>query len=187
MVGSSLTFNQYPKSFTQNIKQHLVTKGSWYGEIESIRADGSKYLTDLNIDIIHDENNQISHFVGVFSDITKRKETEAELRKLASSDTLTGLPNRSYFQENQARLVRNKINHALLVFDLDNFKKINDSLGHQIGDAILCQVAQRMLNIGRKQDTVYRLGGDEFSIIIEGTNDIHTINFVGKKYSIYSR
>jgi len=180
MVGRSLTFNQYPKKFTQNIKQHLVTKGSWYGEIESLRADGSKYLTDLNIDIIHDENNKISHFVGVFSDITKRKETEAELRKLASSDTLTGLPNRSYFQANQERLVRSNINHALLVFDLDNFKKINDSLGHQIGDAILCQVAQRMLAIGRKQDSVYRLGGDEFSVIIEGTNDIHTITSLAK-------
>ena len=180
MIGRSLTFSQYPKSFTQNIKKHLVNEGSWYGEIESLRADGSLYLTDLNIDIIHDENNNISHFVGVFSDITKRKETEAELRKLASSDTLTGLPNRSYFQANQARLVKSNISHALLVFDLDNFKKINDSLGHQIGDAILCQVAQRMLTLGRKQDTVYRLGGDEFSIIIEGTNDIHTITSLAK-------
>ena len=180
MVGRSLTFNQYPKSFTQNIKKHLVTKGSWHGEIESLRADGSKYLTDLNIDIIHDENNNISHFVGVFSDITKRKENEAELRRLASSDTLTGLPNRSYFQANQARLVRSNINHALLVFDLDNFKKINDSLGHQIGDAILCKVAQRLLTLGRKQDTVYRLGGDEFSIIIEDSNDIHTITSLAK-------
>ena len=180
MVGRSLTFSQYPKNFTQNIKKHLETKGSWHGEIESLRADGSKYLTDLNIDIIHDENNNISHFVSVFSDITKRKETEAELRKLASSDTLTGLPNRSYFQANQARLVKRNINHALLVFDLDNFKKINDSLGHQIGDAILCQVAKRMLTLGRKQDTVYRLGGDEFSLIIEGTNDIHTITSLAK-------
>lgn len=180
-IGRTLAFNQYPKSFTQNIKQHLVSKGSWHGEIENIRADGSKYLTDLNIDIIHDENNKISHFVGVFSDITTRKETEAELRKLASSDTLTGLPNRSYFQANQARLVKNNIHHALLVFDLDNFKKINDSMGHQVGDAILCQVAKRMLTLGRKQDTVYRLGGDEFSIILEGTNDIHTITSLAKE------
>jgi len=180
ILGRTMTFNQYPSSFSQNIKKHLLTKGSWHGEIESLRANGSKYLTDLNIDIIHDETGNISHFVGVFSDITKRKETEAELRKLASSDTLTGLPNRSYFQAHQARLVKKNINHALLVFDLDNFKKINDSMGHQIGDSILCQVAKRMLTIGRKQDTVYRLGGDEFSIIIEGTNDIHTITSVAK-------
>ncbi|PHR85532.1 MAG: hypothetical protein COA59_00825 [Colwellia sp.] len=180
IVGSSLSFNQYPISFAQNIKKHLLTKGSWHGEIKSLRVDGSQYLTDLSIDIIHDENNNISHFVGVFSDITKRKETEAELRKLASSDTLTGLPNRAFFQANQARLVKKNINHALLVFDLDNFKKINDSMGHQIGDIILCQVAKRMLMLSRKKDSVYRLGGDEFSIIIENTNDIHTIASLAK-------
>ena len=180
MVGRTLSFNQYPSSFCQNIKKHLLTKGSWHGEVESLRVDGSKYLTDLNIDIIHDESGNISHFVGVFSDITKRKETEAELKKLASSDTLTGLPNRSFFQANQARLVKRNINHALLVFDLDNFKKINDSMGHQVGDNVLCQVAKRMLTLTRKQDTVYRLGGDEFSIIIENTNDIHTITSLAK-------
>lgn len=180
MVGCSLSFNQYPISFTQNIKKHLLTKGSWHGEVENLHVNGTKYLTDLNIDIIHDENGNISHFVGVFSDITKRKETEAELRKLASSDTLTGLPNRAFFQVNQARLVKRNINHALLVFDLDNFKKINDSMGHQVGDDILCQVAKRMLTLSSKQSTVYRLGGDEFSIIIEDTNDIHTITSLAK-------
>ncbi|MFT7008635.1 MAG: diguanylate cyclase (GGDEF)-like protein/PAS domain S-box-containing protein [Colwellia sp.] len=180
MVGSSLSFNQYPTNFSQNVKKHLLTKGSWHGEIESLRVDGSVYLTDLNIDIIRDESGDISHFVGVFSDITKRKENEAELIKLASSDTLTGLPNRAFFQANQARLVKQNINHALLVFDLDNFKKINDSIGHQVGDNILCQVAKRMLTLSHKKNTVYRLGGDEFSIILEDTNDIHTITTLAK-------
>ena len=181
MIGQSLTFSQYPKVFTQDVKKHLITKGSWHGEIESIRDNGEIYLTDLNIDIIRDESRNISHFVGVFSDITKRKETEAELRKLANSDTLTGLPNRSYFQANQTLLVNKKLPHALLVFDLDNFKKINDSMGHEVGDVLLCQVAKRMRAVGRKQDTVYRLGGDEFSIIIENTNDIHTITSIAKE------
>jgi len=181
MIGQSISFPQYPKSFTTDVKKHLITKGSWYGEIESKRDNGETYLTDLNIDVILDENKSISHFVGVFSDITKRKETEAELRKLANSDTLTGLPNRSYFQANQTLLVRNKVPHALLVFDLDNFKKINDSMGHEVGDVLLCQVAKRMRAVGRKQDTVYRLGGDEFSIIIENTNDIHTITSIAKE------
>jgi diguanylate cyclase (GGDEF)-like protein/PAS domain S-box-containing protein len=181
MLGKSISFTQYPESFTTDVKKHLITKGSWYGEIESKRDNGEIYLTDLNIDVILDENRSISHFVGVFSDITKRKETEAELRKLANSDTLTGLPNRSYFQANQTLLVRNKVPHALLVFDLDNFKKINDSMGHEVGDVLLCQVAKRMRAVGRKQDTVYRLGGDEFSIIIENTNDIHTITSIAKE------
>lgn len=180
MVGTALCFKQYDDSFTNSVKQHLLTKGNWHGEIESQRENGDNYLTDLNIDIIRDENNSISHFVGVFSDITKRKETEAELRKLANTDTLTGLPNRSYFQANQSRLVKNKIPHALLVFDLDNFKKVNDSMGHEVGDVLLCKVAERIKSVGRKQDTVYRLGGDEFSIIIENTNDIHTITSIAK-------
>lgn len=181
MRGSLLKFEQYPESFNQNVKKHLITKGSWHGEIESIRDNGELYLTDLNIDIIKDETGNISHFVGVFSDITKRKQTEAELRKLANSDTLTGLPNRSYFQANQQRLVNNKIPHALLVFDLDNFKKVNDSLGHEVGDVLLCKVAERIRSLGRNQDSVYRLGGDEFSLIVENTNDIHTTTSIAKQ------
>lgn len=180
MLGTSMKFTRYSEAFNQNVKKHLITKGSWHGEVESLRNNNDLYLTDLNIDVIRDENNNISHFVGVFSDITQRKKTEAELRKLANSDTLTGLPNRSYFQANQAKLVKNKTPHALLVFDLDNFKKINDSMGHEVGDVLLCKVAERILNVGRKQDSVYRLGGDEFSLIIEDTNDIHTITTIAK-------
>ncbi|QOL24448.1 EAL domain-containing protein [Thalassotalea sp. LPB0316] len=180
MLGTSMKFVRYSEAFNQNVKKHLITKGSWHGEVESLRNNNELYLADLNIDVIRDENNNISHFVGVFSDITERKQTEAELRKLANSDTLTGLPNRSYFQAHQAKLVNNKTPHALLVFDLDNFKKINDSMGHEVGDVLLCKVADRILNIGRKQDSVYRLGGDEFSLIIENTNDIHTITSIAK-------
>ncbi|GAA0821553.1 EAL domain-containing protein [Colwellia asteriadis] len=181
MIGKPLSFSQYPDKFCESIKQHLITKGRWHGEIESLHQNEDKYFTDLNIDVIYDEDQSISHFVSVFSDITKRKATESELRRLASSDTLTGLPNRTFFQLHQTKLVKNKTPHALLVFDLDNFKKINDSLGHQVGDAILCKIAERIVNIGRPQDTVYRLGGDEFSILIENTNDIHTITSISNE------
>ena len=180
MRGTSLTFEQYPESFSQDIKNHLVTKGSWHGEIKSLRDNGVVYLADLNIDVIRDENGNITHFVGVFSDITKRKQTEAELRKLANSDTLTGLPNRACFQANQLQLVNNNIPHALLVFDLDNFKKVNDSLGHEVGDLLLCKVADRIKRLARTQDSVYRLGGDEFSLIIEKTNDIDSAASIAK-------
>lgn len=180
MVGCPFKFEGYPESFTQGVKKHLITQGSWHGEVESRRSNGESYFSDLNIDVIRDENGNISHFVGAFSDITTRKQSEVELRKLANSDTLTGLPNRSYFQANQSRLVRNKIPHALLVFDLDNFKKVNDSMGHQVGDILLCEVAKRLVHVGANNETVYRLGGDEFSIIIENTNDIHTITSLAK-------
>jgi len=181
MRGTLLKFERYSDSFNQNVKKHLITKGSWHGEIENTRDNGDLYLTDLNIDIIRDESGNVSHFVGVFSDITKRKQTEYELRKLANTDTLTGLPNRAYFQANQQKLVNSKVPHALLVFDLDNFKKVNDSLGHEVGDVLLCKVAERIKGLGKNLDTVYRLGGDEFSLIIENTNDIHTITTLGKE------
>ncbi|MBA6294909.1 EAL domain-containing protein [Colwellia sp. MB02u-9] len=181
MQGTLLNFDQYPDSFNQKVKQHLMTKGNWHGEIKSKRDNGEIYSTDFNIDIIRDDSGNISHFVGVFSDITKRKQTEAELRKLANTDTLTGLPNRAYFQANQQKLVSNKVPHALLVFDLDNFKKVNDSLGHEVGDVLLCKVAERIKILGRNQDTVYRLGGDEFSLIVENTNDLHTITHIAKE------
>ncbi len=177
-LGQALAFNSYPDSFLQNLKKNLLLHGTWQGEIESKRSTGEFYLVDITLDIIRDENDNISHFVGVFSDITRRKETEAELRKLANSDTLTGLPNRSFFQATHTKLVDQAIDHALLVFDLDNFKKINDSLGHQVGDVLLCKVTERIATIGNIKDTCYRLGGDEFALILEGTNDIHNITSI---------
>ena len=181
VIGEHFKFSRYPDSFALSVKKHLIINGNWKGELESQRHNGETYYSDLALDIIRDENNSISHFVGVFSDITARKKNEAELRKLANSDTLTGLPNRSFFQANQQRLVDNKVSHALLVFDLDNFKKINDSMGHQVGDALLVEVANRLLKLANKKLPVYRLGGDEFSLIIENTNDIHTITTLAKQ------
>ncbi|MCH2058590.1 MAG: EAL domain-containing protein [Thalassotalea sp.] len=180
MLGKSLKFERYPDTFTQSIKKHLVVNGNWQGEIESKRNNDETYYTDLTLDVIRDGGNNISHFVGVFSDITERKKTDADLRRLANSDTLTGLPNRSFFQANQLKLMKSKVPHALLVFDLDNFKKINDSMGHQVGDSILIEVAKRISKIASKRTSVYRLGGDEFSVIIENTNDIHTITSLAK-------
>lgn len=181
MLGTTMRFTQYSKEFNQEVKKHLLTKGNWHGEIKSLKKNGHYYITDLNIDIIYDDDKKVSHFVGVFSDITGRKKNEEKLRKLANTDTLTNLPNRSFFQSNQSKLVSNKVPHALLVFDLDNFKKINDSMGHEMGDILLCEVAKRLSTLGRKQDTVYRLGGDEFSMLISGTNDIHIITSLAKE------
>ena len=181
VIGEQLQFNRYPSTFSQAIKKQLMVEGSWQGEIESMRDDEQLYYCDLTLDVIRDESGNISHFVGVFSDVTERKKSDAELRRLANSDTLTGLPNRSYFQANQMRLVKSKTAHALLVFDLDNFKKINDSMGHQVGDIILVEVAKRIARIGGKRISVYRLGGDEFSVIIENTNDIHTVTTLAKE------
>ncbi|MBC3766724.1 EAL domain-containing protein [Neptunicella marina] len=180
-LASTLTFHQYPPAFTTQIKQSLFQKHNWLGEVESVRTNGERYEIELNIDAIYDEDNQISHFVGVFSDITARKQTEKELLKLANSDTLTELPNRSFFQATLKNLVRKNIDHVLICLDMDNFKKINDSLGHQTGDKLIKHIAVRLQQLVGPSETCYRLGGDEFSILIENETDIHRVTRLAQK------
>jgi diguanylate cyclase (GGDEF)-like protein/PAS domain S-box-containing protein len=174
-LASYLTFHQYPGAFTEEVKKSLQQKGNWFGEVESRRGAGEKYEMDLNVDAITDEDGKISHYVGVFSDITSRKITEKELLKLSNTDPLTDLPNRSFFQASHSNIVRRDTQHALICLDMDNFKKINDSLGHQTGDVLIKQIAKRLQKIAGTQATCYRLGGDEFSILIDNSTDIHHI------------
>nr|WP_241264252.1 EAL domain-containing protein [Bowmanella dokdonensis] len=180
-LASYLTFHQYPPAFTEEVRKTLSQKGNWSGEVESVRHNGERYEIDLNIDAIHDENDAVSHYVGVFSDITSRKRTEKELLQLANTDTLTGLPNRSFFQASHQNLVRKGTAHALLCMDMDNFKKINDSMGHQTGDMLIKQIAARLQKLTGTSATSYRLGGDEFSILIESTTDIHRITHLAQR------
>lgn len=174
-LASYLTFHQYPDAFTDEVKKSLQQKGNWLGEVESRRSNGEKYEMELNIDAVQGEDGKISHYVGVFSDITSRKSTEKELLKLANTDPLTEMPNRSFFQASHGNLVRKNAPHALLCMDMDNFKKINDSLGHQTGDILIKQIGKRLQKISGISSTCYRLGGDEFSILIDNTTDMHRI------------
>lgn len=179
--ASHLKFSQYPPAFTAEVKKALRSRGNWLGEIESRRINGDKYELELNIDAIKDEDGKTTHYVGVFSDITTRKSTEKELLKLTNTDPLTDLSNRSFFQASHSNLVRRDAHHALICMDMDNFKKINDSLGHQTGDILIKQIARRLQNITGNQATCYRLGGDEFSILLENDTDIHSITRLVKR------
>ncbi len=181
VVGWKFFFSRYPTQFSEQLKKTLANTGRWVGELEEARQDGSLFQMELTLDAIADDQGEFTHYVGVFSDISQRKKTEQELRKLANSDTLTNLPNRSLFFANHQHMVRRQERHALMVFDLDNFKKINDSLGHHAGDQLLCAVARRLQNCCRSQDTLYRLGGDEFAIVIEGKSQIANITEVAKR------
>lgn len=181
MLGRPLQLQLYSPEYIEQIKRLLKQHGSWHGEVEDLRKDGSLYQMELTLDAIRDDSDRISHYVATFADITERKSTERELRRLSNTDTLTGLPNRSYFQVSHANLVRKRIQHALLLFDLDDFKKINDSLGHDIGDQLLLQVAERVAEVGRPQDTFFRLGGDEFVLMLEDTSDLSVITDVATK------
>lgn len=171
----------YPTRFLQEIGSVLQSDGSWQGEIEDQRLNGERYQAELNFDIVRDDHGVITQYVAVFSDITERKVREAELSRLANSDTLTGLPNRAVFSADLSRFVEREAKHALLVFDLDNFKKINDSLGHALGDSLLIKLAERLEHMAKQHERLYRLGGDEFAILLENTNDIHTITTLAKE------
>ncbi len=179
-LASKLSFSQYPEAFTEEVKKTLKHKGNWSGEVDAVRANGEKYQLEMTIDAIRNEDNQISHYVGVFSDISSRKKTEKELLKLANTDPLTNLPNRSFFQASHENLVRRETPHALICLDMDNFKRINDSLGHQTGDLLIKQIARRLQKITTSSSTTYRLGGDEFSMLIEATTTVHRISHVAQ-------
>lgn len=181
MLGRELQFRLYSPDYLNQMKQTITHHGSWHGEIEDLRKDQSTYQIELTLDAIRDEAGQTTHYVATFSDITERKNAERELRRLSNTDTLTGLPNRSYFQVSHSNLVRKRIQHAMLLFDLDDFKKINDSLGHEIGDQLLLHVAERVAEVGRPQDTFYRLGGDEFILLLEDTADVRIITAAAKR------
>ncbi|MFC4656404.1 MULTISPECIES: putative bifunctional diguanylate cyclase/phosphodiesterase [Rheinheimera] len=171
----------YPARFLHEIRQTLFEQGYWSGEIEEKRLNGEIFQAELSFDLIRDEEGMVQQFVAVISDISERKRREAELNRLADTDTLTGLPNRSRFSNHLTQLVKEQVPHALLVFDLDNFKKINDSLGHELGDTLLCRLAERLSHFIRFKAKLYRLGGDEFAVVLENTNDIHSITSLAKE------
>lgn len=174
-IGHRFHLALYPQQFTAQIKQQLKEYEHWHGEVDDKNNNNERYTLDLRINALRDEQGTLTHYVAIFSDITERKRTENELRRLANTDTLTGLPNRSYFQVNHSTIVRKRLPHALFVFDLDNFKKINDSLSHEVGDLLLCQVAERVSRLLTRQNTLYRIGGDEFALVIEQVTDLNAL------------
>ncbi len=146
-------------------------KGSWHGEIQTGCSGGTQAYLWLSIDRVQLEAQGAPHYVMLLNDISELHASRKKLEKLATQDPLTGLPNRVLFQDRleQAlvRSARNKTTGALLFLDLDRFKIINDSLGHQVGDLLLQAVAERLSHHIREMDTLARMGGDEFTLILE--------------------
>ncbi len=156
-------------------------QGSWQGEIWDRRKDGTLYLKWLSITAIEDRAGEVTNYVGIASDITERKQSEERLKDLAHHDQLTGLPNRQLFNDRLTHAIiqsaRSKTKLALLFIDLDRFKGVNDTYGHDVGDKLLIEIAERILGRVREGDTVARLGGDEFTLILpeikEAANAVH--------------
>jgi diguanylate cyclase (GGDEF)-like protein/PAS domain S-box-containing protein len=180
-----LTMGKQSREFYNSIETQLLRHKHWAGETNIRTRDRRGILAWLEINQVIDNKGETSHFVAVFTDITARKKAEEDLRVLANFDPLTGLPNRTLFQDrlNQAITKAHRANSivALLFLDLDRFKHINDSMGHHIGDLLLKAVAHRLQNAVRDCDTVARLGGDEFTIILEGVAKTKAATIIAEK------
>jgi len=148
----------------------IQSTGGWQGEMWNRRKNGKEYPIWLTISAVKDDRGTVTHYVGAQLDITERKMAEEEIAELAFSDQLTGLPNRRLLldrlKQTMTASTRSGNYGALLLIDLDNFKTLNDTLGHDMGDLLLTQVAQRLTTCVRAEDTVARLGGDEFVVML---------------------
>lgn len=168
-----LSSGVHPKEFYQTMWSTLVASDAWHGEIHNRTKSGDSYIEQLSIAVSRGEQGEVINYIATFSDVTEKKHNEARLRYLAEYDDLTGLPNRRLLvdrvRQSIARAKREEMHSFSLMFlDLDRFKGINDSLGHGVGDMVLQEVAQRLQGTVREVDTVSRIGGDEFVILISG-------------------
>lgn len=162
--------------FYKSLWHNLNATGHWSGEIWNRRKDGKLYPEWITISAINDDKGKITHYVGIFSDITLLKQHEKQLEHIAHYDALTGIPNRvllvDRMQQALAQTRREKKLLAICYLDLDGFKPINDTLGHSAGDSVLIEIAKRIQHTLRGGDTVARLGGDEFVILLLGIENI---------------
>ena len=162
-------------AFYKNIWDSIWLNGSWQGEIWNRRKNGEIFPQWLTITVVKNEMGRPTHYVGTFSDISARKTAEDQIKNLVYYDPLTNLPNRRLLMERLAQALANGVRHsrkgALLFIDLDNFKTLNDTLGHYQGDLLLEQVAVRLCTCIREGDTVARLGGDEFVVMLENLGE----------------
>jgi diguanylate cyclase (GGDEF)-like protein/PAS domain S-box-containing protein len=165
-----LSSGRQDAAFYARLWSTLQTQDHWNGEIWNRRKDGQVFAELLTISTVRNAQGGVSHFVALFSDITERKVVEDQVRQFAFYDALTNLPNRRLLRDRlqQARALSERYDHygALMFLDLDNFKSLNDRCGHVAGDLLLIEVAERLKRCVRGVDTVARIGGDEFVVLI---------------------
>ena len=171
-----LSSGRHGPAFYAEMWRAIETEGHWIGEIWNRRANGEEYPERLSIAAIRDASGAVSHYLGVFSDISLVKQQELQLQHLASHDALTGVPNRVLLADRMRHAIAQARRGgewlAICYLDLDGFKPINDSLGHDAGDRLLVEMARRMNEALRSGDTVARLGGDEFVLLLQGLRDV---------------
>lgn len=177
----------HDKAFYQAMWSAVSTTGSWSGEVWNRRKDGTLYVEWLDICTVRDASGQVTNYIGLSYDITDRKAEEESIRHLAQHDFLTGLPNRvlfyDRFEQALAAARRHHTPFAVLFLDLNRFKQINDTLGHRFGDELLKAVAIRLTDIMRATDTICRMGGDEFVILVSELDSAEHAEILTRKLS----
>jgi diguanylate cyclase (GGDEF)-like protein/PAS domain S-box-containing protein len=154
------------RPFYNDIWKSLGRHGKWQGEISNRRKNGEEYPEWLSISTVYDGEGNVTHYISVFSDITERKKNEEHIQHLSRNDPLTDLPNRLLMHEKLNEALSEPYHTAVLFVNLDRFRNINDTLGSELGDALLKQVAKRIKLLLRQTDTVSRLGSDEFVCVL---------------------
>ena len=186
LVGQSFSqFVQMKDGLSTEVAQLLGQDTSWTGERELMGQNGLLYPVWLNVSVMRSAHENVVHYVVVFSDITERKRTEADLRRLANYDVLTGLSNRSLFSSRLLQSIQvaqetgDKL--ALLFLDLDRFKHVNDSYGHSMGDALLVEASNRLQSCIGSEHLLCRFGGDEFVILLKNADSLDEINHLAER------
>ncbi len=187
MIGqrpNHISSNRHDESFYRAMWQRISETGNWAGEIWDRRKGGEAFPKWLTINAIRNARGEVRNYVGIFSDITEQKAAAEQLERLAYYDPLTNLPNRALYRERLERELlhcqRSGQRSALLFIDLDRFKQVNDTLGHDVGDDLLIAVAERINGCIRSSDTACRLGGDEFTVILSGITNNEGVALVAQ-------
>lgn len=180
-----LKSGRHDESFFAEMLQTLADDGIWKGEVWSRRKDKTIFLAQLSISAICNDGGSVLQYVAVCSDITQKWDKQQLVRHMALHDGLTGLPNRTLLMERLGQLIsmsrRKPRQIALMFLDLDGFKKVNDTLGHPIGDEVLKTVATRLSGLLRHSDTVARLGGDEFVLLLDSPEGSDNVVQIGAR------
>ncbi|KPA14896.1 membrane protein containing Diguanylate phosphodiesterase, predicted [Candidatus Magnetomorum sp. HK-1] len=175
----------HDRTFYQNMWQSIYKEGSWQGEISDRRKNGEIYTQLLSIYAVKDKNDKLTNYIGIFMDITEKKEAQKRIKKLANFDSLTDLPNLTSLLTNLTNAIsvghQNDLTLGLLIIDMDNFKAINDSFGYKTGDVLLKKIVSRVKSETKDVGIMNRVGADVFALIFEKVKQTEDLAYCSKK------